>query len=512
MISRKIILTTLLLLLSFSVTFAQYDELCQACHADNSIEPVTEKGEILDLYLPVEVYQSATHGEMECTMCHIESEEGGFEEFPHLLDAASTPMCLDCHGDEFEEQHAAYELSYHAEKIQDFNCFKCHDIHRANFDSLTQDLEHEITYYNDNCYNCHVDSAIYAYLSGKDASKLDLSHSFLPSREIHWRSVRCVECHTPAEDANVHHIVADDEAQHKCVSCHSQNSILTHKLYQSATASEDDQLHRILNYYLFQNAYVIGATRLTFVDNFIILLFLAALAGVLTHGALRIYFTRNIRKNGPEYELHSEYIYKLNIRIWHATNAILFIILIFTGFSLHFANEGSILDFAVAVNIHNNAARLLMLAFAFYLAMNFFDGNIKHYIPGPHNIHQRLLIQARYYVYGIFRGEEKPYHCSVKHKFNPLQRFSYLVVMFFLFPVIIITGLLLMFPELAPIGILGIGGLGFIALMHYFVAVMFVLFMIVHIYLGTTGDKPGFLYQAIVTGYHKAFHRKENNQ
>ena len=508
-----IILFSLIIIIGGAATaLAQYEEMCQMCHADESIEPVTERGAILDLYLPVETYEMATHGNMECTLCHVESEEGGFEEFPHLLDKSATPMCLDCHGEEFEDIHDAYELSYHAKNIKEFSCFNCHDIHRANFDSLTQDYAHEIQYYNQKCYHCHVDSAIYAYYSGKDASKLDLSHSFLPSREVHWRSVRCVECHTPADQSNVHDIVAGDQAQHKCVACHSQNTLLTRKLYKrtATTDAGDQDNHKIMNYFLFQNAYVIGATRLTIVDTLVLILFIAAFAGVVGHGLLRVVLVGK-KDYSKGYELHTEYLYKLETRLWHWTNALLFIVLIATGFSLHFSTTRSIIDFSLAVHVHNWAARILIVAYLFYLIMNFVDGNIKQYIPGSRNILHRLFLQARYYAYGCFKKEDKPFKSSAKHKFNPLQRMSYLAVMFFFFPVIITTGLLLMFPDSVPTGLLGVAGLGAIAIAHYITAVFLVLFMIVHIYLGTTGDKVFFLYQAMLNGYHKAFQHKAVN-
>ena len=51
----------------------------------------------------------------------------------------------------------------------------------------------------------------------------------------------------------------------------------------------------------------------------------------------------------------------------------------------------------------------------------------------------------RYYVYGIFVGEEHPYRITVERKHNPLQRFAYLGVKLLINPLIWISGLLDLF-------------------------------------------------------------------
>ncbi len=197
-------------------------------------------------------------------------------------------------------------------------------------------------------------------------------------------------------------------------------------------------------------------------------------------------------------------LYPLWLRSWHWINATLFVVLIATGISLHYSATNNLyMSFESAIVAHNTAGILLSLNFIFYTLFNIISGNYKQYIPPIAGMTKRLILQGRYYVWGVFRGEEHPYHTSEEMKFNPLQQVSYFGIMFILMPIICISGTLLMFPELAPEKFLGMGGVWPMAIIHIVVGYFLSLFMFGHIYLATHGDTLLSNFKSMFTGYHE---------
>ena len=199
-----------------------------------------------------------------------------------------------------------------------------------------------------------------------------------------------------------------------------------------------------------------------------------------------------------------EYLIAPWIRIWHWSNALLITTLGVTGMSLHFASpELPLVDFALAVRIHNSAGVLLIAAYVFFVIANVVSGNWWQFVPKPPGIFQRILVQARWYAIGIFRDEPHPHEPSPAEHFNALQAITYWKVMYLLMPVILITGLIYLYPEFAPDRLFGFDSLLPIAMIHYLAAVAILLFMLSHIYLGTTGKTVGQMFKMMFTGWHE---------
>jgi thiosulfate reductase cytochrome b subunit len=76
--------------------------------------------------------------------------------------------------------------------------------------------------------------------------------------------------------------------------------------------------------------------------------------------------------------------------------------------------------------------------------------------------------------------------------------------MYVLFPLLAVTGWALFFPDRLPPQIAGTTGVGFYALSHTALGYLVTLFMVVHMYLGTTGETITTLYRAMLSGYHPA--------
>ena len=192
------------------------------------------------------------------------------------------------------------------------------------------------------------------------------------------------------------------------------------------------------------------------------------------------------------------------IRVWHWTNALLILVLAATGASLHFASPDLMLvPFSAAAKIHDVAGLALAATYGFFVVANIVSGNWWQYVPKPPGVLQRCWRQAAFYGWGIFRGEPHPYPPTKEANFNPLQAIVYWGVMYLLVPTVILSGLLFMFPELAPAKAFGLDGLLPVAMLHYLTGAAIILFMISHIYLGTMGARPTSLFKMMITGWHE---------
>ena len=198
------------------------------------------------------------------------------------------------------------------------------------------------------------------------------------------------------------------------------------------------------------------------------------------------------------------YLYPKWIRMWHATNALMFTLLVVTGISLHYASaENSLIPFQVSVGIHNICAIILSINFGVFVIGNMFSGNGTYYQKWRKNLWPKLWKQFMFYAVGIFKGEPHPFPITKKQKFNPLQKVSYVFAMYFGMPLLIISGIGLMFPEKISNTIFNISGLLFYDVLHIVVGFVLSIFLVIHLYTCTLGDKPGTLFKSMINGYHE---------
>lgn len=197
------------------------------------------------------------------------------------------------------------------------------------------------------------------------------------------------------------------------------------------------------------------------------------------------------------------YLLPLWIRIWHWTNALLIITLTITGVSLHFADPKlPLVEFSLAARIHDVAGISLVVLYVFFVIANIVTGNWWQYVPKPPGVLERCKVQARWYLIGMFKGEPHPYRVSEEANFNALQAISYWMIMYAVLPVMLLTGIIFLLPELAPDRFFGFDGLLPVAILHYITGAIIVMFMIAHIYLGTTGQTATSMFKTMITGWH----------
>ena len=142
------------------------------------------------------------------------------------------------------------------------------------------------------------------------------------------------------------------------------------------------------------------------------------------------------------------YLYPVWVRLWHAFNLLICLVLITTGVSMQYSNPGyPLIRFDIAVTLHNVFGVLLTLSYIVFVIGNWKTGNGKYYRAKIKGFLKRLTKQAIYYSIGIFKNTKKPYPITKKRKFNPLQKLSYIVIMYIFMPIIFITGWAWLYPE-----------------------------------------------------------------
>ena len=195
---------------------------------------------------------------------------------------------------------------------------------------------------------------------------------------------------------------------------------------------------------------------------------------------------------------HSKFAYE---RLWHWLQASAIMMLLFTGLIIHKPHFFGMFSFPYVVNIHNVLGFVLLINAALALFYNLASGEIRQYLPEPRGFIARSMSQAMYYSQGIFAGKPHPLEKTKEHKLNPLQQITYLAILNVLLPAQVITGVLIWGLQRWPGIAAELGGLPMLALVHTLVAWAFATFIVMHVYLTTTGHKPTAGIKSMVVGW-----------
>lgn len=196
------------------------------------------------------------------------------------------------------------------------------------------------------------------------------------------------------------------------------------------------------------------------------------------------------------------YFYPAWLRIWHGINAIGIIILIITGITMNSGMEDSMISFNLNIKLHNYSGAIVALNYFLFLIGNMVTDNKKFYIVKPKNFIKRPMKQAYYYAWGMFHGMKAPYPLSEKRKFNPLQKYFYIIVMYIAVPLVIITGIGLMFPELIFNQIYDVSGVLITAVTHSAMGFFISIFLVIHLYVASIGKSPLDNFRSMINGWH----------
>jgi len=203
--------------------------------------------------------------------------------------------------------------------------------------------------------------------------------------------------------------------------------------------------------------------------------------------------------------------YKRFERFWHWSQAALIIFLAVTGFEVH--DTIHIFGFQKAVLFHRYASYALLVLIGLAIFWHFTTDEWRQYLPTFAN----MKAQVRYYTLGIFRDEPHPTQKHKWRKLNVLQIWTYLAFKILIVPVMVVSGLLYMYHKQINVNeVVVISNLELesIALWHTMGAFVLVAFIILHVYMTTTGETPTANIKAMITGYEEKVetrHAKPNN-
>lgn len=188
------------------------------------------------------------------------------------------------------------------------------------------------------------------------------------------------------------------------------------------------------------------------------------------------------------------YLYKGFERFWHWAQVVLVFTLMLTGFEIH--GSFSMFGYSEAVSLHNTSAWMFMILIVFSMFWHITTSEWRQYIPTSNN----LKAQLQYYLGGIFKDSPHPTGKTLLSKLNPLQRITYFGLKIAMIPLTVMSGLLYMFFHY-PIKGIEIESLEYIALVHTAGAYLMIAFLVVHLYLITTGHTVGSNLKAMLTGW-----------
>lgn len=190
------------------------------------------------------------------------------------------------------------------------------------------------------------------------------------------------------------------------------------------------------------------------------------------------------------------YVFNRFNRFWHWGQALLVLTMLLTGFEIH--GSYSVFGFERAVSFHTIAAWTLISLWAFVIFWLFTTGEWKQYIPSL----EKVDAMIKYYITGIFTNAPHPFRLTQLRKHNPLQRIAYLTILMVVGPIIWSTGLLYIFHDYwTEWGLRAYVSLEWVAFFHTMAAFMMLTFVIVHLYLITTGHTIGAHLKAMITGW-----------
>ena len=253
-----------------------------------------QSGILKNLSVNPDIFYNSNHKDLECTECH--SKE--FNSFPHPSKLKRENLyCLNCHLDNsqlfkysFKTIEKDFKESIHFQKFgYKFTCFNCHDPHSFKINArINNEIKKTVLYDNHICLECHNDELKLVQFTNEVIPDLNTAHQWLPHKDLHWKSVRCIDCHTAESNAGISHkILSKEKALRNCVECHSANSILVQSLYKFQTKEERNK-EGFVNAVILNNSYVIGATRNYYLNLLSFIIFGLTLAALSIHILLRL--------------------------------------------------------------------------------------------------------------------------------------------------------------------------------------------------------------------------------
>jgi thiosulfate reductase cytochrome b subunit len=248
-----------------------------------------------------------------------------------------------------------------------------------------------------------------------------------------------------------------------------------------------------------QGLYVFGYSSVQWIDWLGVLAFIGTVLGVMGHAGLRYYAAAKHPR--PSHPTQSVYMYTIYERLWHWLQAATIFLLIFTGLIIHKPDLFGLFSFPHVVQVHNVLAFIMLINAFLAVFYHVASGEIRQYIPKPSGFMMEMVTQATYYLRGIFNNEGHPFEKTPDKKLNPLQQVVYFGLLNVLLPLQVITGVVIWGMQIWPEGAQILGGLPLLAPLHSLIAWLLASFIVMHVYLTTTGHTVLGGVQAMINGW-----------
>jgi thiosulfate reductase cytochrome b subunit len=306
-----------------------------------------------------------------------------------------------------------------------------------------------------------------------------------------------------------HDVIEGQLATSECTACHSDESRVTQpiqlasyipgdvlpKFVQDSNTLNNGEIYQDEDGALYyqpspqeEGMYLFGHDNVAWVDWFGVIMFLGVLGGITGHAGLRVWYS--IKHPQPKHKTKKIEMYTMYERIWHWLQTLSITILAFTGLIIHKPEMFGIFSFNGVVLVHNIVAATLAINAVLALFYNLVSGDIQRFLPEPQGFFNQMVLQGKFYLNGIFKGEEHPFEKTRVKRLNVLQKITYLGILNVLLPLQGLTGILMWGVSRWPEYAAKLGGLPFLAPFHTLVAWSFVSFIVAHVYLTTTGHTP----------------------
>ena len=317
-----------------------------------------------------------------------------------------------------------------------------------------------------------------------------------------------------------HNVTRGEHAVNECRACHSDQSRVSQSIQLASYAPNGvlpvfDRANNVdasgeITYgddgAVFYNPvpskdgmYIFGSSGVHWIDWLGALMFAGTILGVAGHGTLRFLSSRKQPKRAVRTE--RIYMYESYRRFWHWLQTISIVILLFTGLIIHRPDMFGAFSFRGVVTIHNVVAVILVVNALLSIFYHVATERVQEYLPRPYGFFDDAIVQGKYYLSGIFRHEPHPFEKRPDSRMNPIQKSTYFGILIVLLPLQIVTGVLMWGVQEFPAIANGFGGLPILAPLHSLIAWTFGTFIVVHVYMTTTGATPLEAMRAMVTGY-----------
>ncbi len=269
---------------------------CLACHSEAGLNNPPRADMHLEglanLLISAERFEKSVHGEEACKDCHGDS----YVQYPHVANSRyQIKMCPECHKSAGRRKFNEFKQTLHyINHPHNFSCVSCHNPHTLQRAKQLGSAKRLIAQDNGMCRDCHDSDQRYGQFTTRPRPDLVEVHKWQPNPELHWKSVRCIDCHTPPSErgGTSHVILGKDKAERDCVVCHSATSSLRTRLYRYFAEQGQIEQAGFLNGAVLSEAYVVGATRNIWLDRATWVITGLLLAGIVVHGLLRIVASR----------------------------------------------------------------------------------------------------------------------------------------------------------------------------------------------------------------------------